>query len=68
MATSYTMTIDQDACLGCALCEGLFKKYFQVGSDGKAKPKQATISEEEYKTIKEAMESCPASAIHVKKK
>ncbi|MGB9706973.1 MAG: ferredoxin [Microgenomates group bacterium] len=55
------ITVDKQKCIGCGTCVAIAPKSFKLGDDGKAQPIEPPGDEEEK--IKEAVESCPVSAI-----
>lgn len=59
----YKVTIDKEACIGCAACTALCDNFIMDGD--KAKAKKMIISEKELAKNKEAENSCPVNAIKV---
>jgi len=55
------ISIDKNLCIGCGTCVAIAPKTFKLGADGKAEAIEPAGDEE--KTIKEAIDSCPVSAI-----
>lgn len=55
------INIDKNLCLGCGTCVAIASKTFRLGNDGKAEVIEPAGDKEE--TIKEAIDSCPVSAI-----
>ncbi|MCJ7804707.1 ferredoxin [Patescibacteria group bacterium] len=55
------ISIDKNLCLGCGTCVAIAPKSFKLGSDGKTEVIEPAGDKEE--TIKEAIDSCPVSAI-----
>jgi ferredoxin len=53
--------IDKDKCTGCSTCSALAPKSFKLGNDGKAQVIEPPGDDK--KTIKDAVDSCPANAI-----
>lgn len=51
--------IDKAKCIGCGLCPSLCPEVFEMGSDGKAFVKV----QKKIPSVKEAIDSCPVSAI-----
>ena len=54
--------VDQDACIGCGMCEALCSKVFAIGLDGKAQAVKESTSDNDP-AASEAMASCPVGAI-----
>ncbi len=53
--------IDEDACVGCGLCNVSLPRVFQIGEDGLTKIKEQDNKDIELKL--EVADSCPAQAI-----
>ena len=53
--------INENECIGCALCEAICNSVFEMGKDGKAKIKKG--GDKNAECIKEAIDSCPVSCI-----
>jgi ferredoxin len=51
--------VNKEKCIGCGLCASLCKEVFFIGKDGKADVK----AQKKIPCVKEAIESCPVSAI-----
>ncbi|VVB82280.1 Ferredoxin [uncultured archaeon] len=51
--------IDTEKCIGCGLCFNICPQVFAMGKDGKAFVK----AQKDISCVKEALESCPVSAI-----
>ena len=54
--------VDQDLCIGCGLCPSVAPDVFEMNDDGKASAVSDT-TDENRDAVKEAIESCPVSAI-----
>lgn len=54
--------IDKEKCLGCGVCINLCPEVFEL-KDGKSKIKEKVDLEKNKDCIKEAIDSCPVSAI-----
>lgn len=54
--------VDPDVCIGCGMCTGIEPSVFQMNDDGKAEAVEDT-TEATKATVKEAVESCPVTAI-----
>ena len=59
------ITIDKDKCIGCGTCVAIAAKSFKLMDDGKAEVINPPSDNE--KTIQEAIDSCPVSAIFIVK-
>ena len=57
------ITIDKDACTGCGSCTAVCDENWEMGDDGKAKPKNANPAE--MGCNKEAADVCPVQCIKV---
>lgn len=56
---------DHEKCIGCGACVSVCPSNWEMGDDGKAKPKK---NEDDNKCNLEAEEMCPVKCIHVEKK
>lgn len=56
--------VDKNKCIGCGTCIFIAPDIFKFGKDGKSEVKKDINSES--KEIKEAIKSCPVSAISLK--
>ena len=54
--------VDEDICIGCGLCAGICPEVFEINDNGKATAANSVTSDNED-AVKEAMDSCPVSAI-----
>ena len=59
------VTIDEDACIGCQLCEDRCPDIFEVGADGISHVIIETIGPERFDCVREAADVCPTEAIGV---
>lgn len=59
--------VNKDKCLGCGMCVGINSDVFEFDDDGLAKANNDNINEENEEEVKEAINSCPVSAIEEKK-
>jgi len=53
-------------CIGCGACAAVCDNW-EMSSDNKARAKKTTITEEELKSNKEAVDICPVKCIKIKK-
>ncbi len=53
--------VDQNICIGCGTCVALAVKSFKMADNGKSQPIDPPGDDE--KTIQNAIDSCPVSAI-----
>ncbi|OHD56730.1 MAG: ferredoxin [Spirochaetes bacterium GWF1_51_8] len=56
-----SVKIDQDTCIGCGICEGLYPDLFTMKDDGKAYVTDLTGYDTEL--AREAIDQCPVAAI-----
>jgi len=54
--------VDEGICIGCGLCTGICPEVFEMNDDGKATAVGA-VTEGNEGSVKEAMDSCPVTAI-----
>lgn len=57
--------VDEDLCIGCALCEDLCPDVFQIGDDGLSHVITQAPGPDLYDCIRDAESSCPTEAITV---
>jgi len=63
---AWKVTVDQDACIGDAICASICPDVFEMNDEGKSVAKVEVIEDEElYNCAKEAAESCPVSCIYI---
>ena len=59
--------VDKDKCIGCGACVGLVDDVFEFGDDDLAEVKKDVkfdkINGDLEESVKDAIESCPTSAI-----
>ncbi len=55
--------VNQDACIGCGACEQIDDELFALNDDGVSQAKSEDVATEKEENAKEAIESCPTSAI-----
>lgn len=54
--------VNQDACIGCGACTSIAEGVFNINDDGLSEV-VGEVTEDKVDVVKEAMESCPTSAI-----
>ena len=55
--------IDQEACIGCGVCEGVYPDLYEMAGDGKAHVKN--LSGYDSALAQDAASQCPVNAITV---
>lgn len=56
--------VDKEACIGCGLCPSICDEVFEMQEDGLSQVILDEIPENLQESVKEAIDSCPTSAIH----
>ncbi len=59
----YIIKQDHEKCVGCGACVAVCSDNWEIGEDGKARPKNQKV--EEIGCNKEAMEACPVQCISI---
>lgn len=54
--------VNQDACIGCGACTSIAEGVFNINDDGLSEV-VGEVTEDKVDAVKEAIESCPTSAI-----
>ncbi len=54
--------VNQDACIGCGACTAIAEGVFNINDDGLSEV-VGEVTEDKVDAVKEAIESCPTSAI-----
>ncbi|ASI98844.1 ferredoxin [Thermococcus celer] len=63
---AWKVRVDQDVCIGDAICASLCPDVFEMNDEGKSTPIVDVIEDEElYNCAKEAAEACPVSCIYI---
>lgn len=57
------VTVDQETCIGCGVCESVYPDLFEMSDDGKAKAK--SIANIDAALANDAASQCPVNAIAV---
>ena len=55
--------VNQDACIGCGACTAIAEGVFEIDENGLSKEVVDVVPEDKVDQAKEAIESCPTSAI-----
>ena len=55
--------VDASTCIGCGACQAICDKVFEINDDGISEVKVKEISEDLAQDVKDAIDSCPVSAI-----
>ncbi len=63
---AWKVWVDQDVCIGDAICASLCPDVFEMNDEGKSVPVVEVIEDENlYNCAVEAAEACPVSCIHI---
>ncbi|ASJ10021.1 ferredoxin [Thermococcus sp. P6] len=63
---AWKVRVDQDVCIGDAICASLCPDVFEMNDEGKSTPIVDVIEDEElYNCATEAAEACPVSCIYI---
>ncbi len=63
---AWKVWVDQDVCIGDAICASLCPDVFEMNDEGKSQPVIEVIEDENlYNCAQEAAEACPVSCIHI---
>jgi len=63
---AWKVWVDQDVCIGDAICASLCPDVFEMNDEGKSTPIVDVIEDESlYNCATEAAEACPVSCIHI---
>lgn len=54
--------VNQDACIGCGACTSIAEGVFNINDNGLSEV-VGEVTEDKVDAVKEAIESCPTSAI-----
>ena len=57
------VTVDEDLCLGCGICEGLAPEVFSMANEPFAEVLVDPVPEEFQEAVRQAAEECPEEAI-----
>ena len=55
------VTIDEETCIGCGVCESVYPDLFELGADGKANVK--SIPNYDKSLAQDASSQCPVNCI-----
>ncbi len=74
----YIIRHDRPNCIGCAACEAVCPKFWEMREDGRSDIKGSRLREDGWQELEigeedlpcnlEAAESCPVNVIHVEEK
>ena len=53
----------RDNCIGCGACQAIAPNIFEIDDEGLSKVINEEVSKENEEDFKDALESCPTSAI-----
>ena len=62
---THTITHDKEGCIGCGACVAMCSDNWEMGNDGKSKPKKTTIEDSELECNQQAANACPVKVIHI---
>ncbi len=57
------VTVNKDLCIGCGACAAICEDVFELNDEGLSEVIVDKVSEDDEESVKEAIESCPTSAI-----
>jgi len=57
------VNVNKDQCIGCGACAALAPNVFEIDDDGLSKVIAEEITEEDEESARDAVDSCPTSAI-----
>ncbi len=60
--------VSQNMCIGCGACEAIAPLEFRLNDDGYSEAINEKVKEENEDAVKDAVESCPTSAIVIEEK
>lgn len=55
--------VNQDACIGCGACEQIDDELFKINDNGISEEISEDVAEDKEENAREAIDSCPTSAI-----
>jgi len=55
--------VNKDLCIGCGACQQISNNTFEIEDDYLAGVKVDSVNEDDIEDVKDAIESCPTSAI-----
>lgn len=62
---AWKVRVDQDVCIGDAICASLCPDVFEMNDEGKSTVIVETVGEDLIDCVNEAAEACPVSCIYV---
>ncbi|WP_062894609.1 ferredoxin [Mycobacterium avium] len=57
--------VDTTKCSGIGLCEAVAPSVFEVGDDGQSRAINPEPSEDDRRTVEEAVQGCPTGALSI---
>lgn len=67
MEKSMEIVVDRGRCTGIGICESVDPDRFEVGADGSLVVLDPTVAEGELALAEEAIRSCPAAALKLRR-
>ncbi|MCD6559137.1 ferredoxin [Thermococci archaeon] len=62
---AWKVRVDQDVCIGDAICASLCPDVFEMNDEGKSQVIVEVVGEDLIDCVNEAAEACPVSCIYV---
>lgn len=60
--------VSQNMCIGCGACCAICPEEFKLNDDGYSEAINETVNNENIDAVKDAVDSCPTSAITIEEK
>lgn len=61
------IVVDRDRCVGTGMCESIAPDVFEVADDGTLVVHRETVTRQESSSIRQAVASCPAVALALRR-